>query len=446
MILDTIQNLLQEFTLCPNCIGRQFGTLVSGTSNKARGESLLLTIGMQIHQTYIETKEIPDSLQNLLHIDFTPLTSLITKIDELKDITPEIKPCFICNDLFRDVTLEKIANNIVAQSQRYEFTTFLVGCNTSPTITEKEEILRAKFSLQYGETLKSEFNREIGKLVLSKLENKDVEFNTPEILFVVDLETRVVQVSSNPLFIEGAYRKLVRGIPQAIWLCNNCQGKGCEKCNQTGRNYPDSVEEYITPYIQQAAKGTDVKIHCSGREDVDALMLGKGRPFVVEVRQPKIRTLDLPALEILINTSANRRMDVTLKGTSSRMVMRSLKGHSTKMAKRYRMKVTLSEPNLDLWNEEIIKKGLVGQINQDTPNRVKHRRADLLRKREVYDIGFNKLSDTEGEVEIYCEGGLYVKELMHGDEGRTRPSLAEIVSRIVTVNYLDVLEVEHEKI
>ena len=446
MILDTIQNLLSEYTLCPNCLGRQFGSLLTGTTNRARGEALLLTLGMQIHQTYIETQTIPDTIQTLLKIKYTPFTSLIQKIEPLKDIQPEQPPCQICNDLFEDSSLLSLTNTIVAHAKRYEFTTFLVGCNTPASITEKEEIMRTKYALEFGETLKSEFNRELGKEVLLILQDKEVEFNTPEILFIVDLETKMVKVNSNPLFIEGAYRKLVREIPQAIWLCTHCRSKGCEKCNFTGRNYPDSVEEYITPYIQQAAKGSDVKIHCSGREDVDALMLGKGRPFVVEVSQPKIRTLDLPKLEVLINTSSNRRVDITLKGTSSRMVLRSLKGESTKMAKRYRMKVSLSEPNIEKWDETTIKSGLVGEIDQDTPNRVKHRRADLLRKRHVYDIKFKKLTDAEAEIEIYCEGGLYVKELMHGDEGRTKPSLAEIVSRTVTVLYLDVLEVEHEKV
>jgi tRNA pseudouridine synthase 10 len=441
MILETIQSLLKEFTLCPNCLGRQFGTLLSGTSNRLRGEALLLTLGMNIHQSYIEHKTVINGIENLLKIDYEPLNSLVQKIEELKTLNILKENCYICNNLFAD--LEPIANTIHAHSQRYEFTTFLVGCNTPPSITEKEEFLRSKFSLQFGETLKSEFNREMGKLVLMKLENKQVEFNKPEILFVVDLYSKAVTVNSNPLFIEGSYRKLVRGIPQAIWLCNECQNKGCSKCNYTGRNYPDSVEEYITPYIQQAAKGSDVKIHCSGREDVDALMLGTGRPFVVEVREPKIRTLNLVNLEILINTSANRRLDVTLKGTSSRLVLRSLKGESTKMAKRYRMRIQLSESCPENWNENKIKKGLVGEIDQDTPNRVKHRRADLLRKRHVYDVSFIPLSDLEGEIEIYCEGGLYVKELMHGDEGRTKPSLSEILSRSVKVLYLDVLEVEH---
>lgn len=446
MILDIIQDLLSEFTLCTNCLGRQFGILLSGTSNRARGEALLLTLGMQIHQSYIESNIFPEQITSLLKVNFEPFTSLIQKIDPLKTIEITPSTCYICGDLFEESNLRTYASTIVAHSKRYEFTTFLVGCNTPPSITEKEEILRSKFNLQFGETLKSEFNRELGKLVLKELQDKQVEFNTPEILFIADLETKLIKVSSNPLFIEGSYRKLVRGIPQAIWLCSNCRGKGCEKCNFTGRNYPDSVEEYITPYILQAAKGSDVKIHCSGREDVDALMLGKGRPFVVEVSQPKIRSLDLTKLELTINTSANRRVDVTLKGSSSRMVLRSLKGKSTKMAKRYRMKISLSEPNLEKWNEEIIKNGLIGEINQDTPTRVKHRRADLLRKRHVYDIRFSKLSDTDAEIEVYCEGGLYVKELMHGDEGRTKPSLSQIVEKKVTVLYLDVLEVEHEKV
>ena len=206
MIQPTVINILSEFTLCANCLGRQFGTLLTGTSNKERGEALLLTLGMDIHQTYIESKKIPETIHNLLKVKYTPFSSLITKIEELKSFTIENNPCFICNDLFREETLNTIANSIVAQSRRYEFTTFLVGCNTPPAITEKEEILRSKFSLQFGETLKSEFNREIGKLVLAKLEGKNVEFNTPEILFVVDLDSKLVNVHSNPLFIEGSYR------------------------------------------------------------------------------------------------------------------------------------------------------------------------------------------------------------------------------------------------
>ena len=130
MILDTIQNLLSEYTLCPNCLGRQFGSLLTGTTNRARGEALLLTLAMQIHQTYIETQTIPDTIQTLLKIKYTPFTSLIQKIEPLKDIQPEQPPCQICNDLFEDSSLLSLTNTIVAHAKRYVFTTFLVCCNT----------------------------------------------------------------------------------------------------------------------------------------------------------------------------------------------------------------------------------------------------------------------------------------------------------------------------
>ncbi|MFB6172251.1 MAG: tRNA pseudouridine(54/55) synthase Pus10, partial [Haloarculaceae archaeon] len=42
------------------------------------------------------------------------------------------------------------------------------------------------------------------------------------------------------------------------------------------------------------------------------------------------------------------------------------------------------------------------------------------------------------------EGGLYVKELVSGDEGRTDPSLAGLLGVGATVTALDVLAVEGE--
>lgn len=349
--------------------------------------------------------------------------------------------CHICSNLLTSESLKSIAEKIKAHAKNYEFSTFLVGSIVPPSVSEKEEILRAKYNLQFGEPLKSEFNREIGKIVANLLPDKEVEFSQPEILFVVDLETKFVTVKSNPLFIEGRYKKLVRGIPQSIWHCKKCRGKGCEQCDNTGRLYQDSVEEYITPFIQQSAKGSDVKIHCAGREDIDALMLGTGRPFIVEVSQPKKRNLDLVKLENKINSSSKGRVEVTLVGISNRKNIRALKGESSSVAKRYRMGIcTKKEVS---WDSKLIKKLLVGEIKQATPKRVLHRRADLIRSKKVHDIKIISHSGTQAEIEVYCQGGLYVKELMHGDDGRTKPSLAEILDSEVEIQYLDVLEVEN---
>src|SRR2546422_4343131 len=44
-------------------------------------------------------------------------------------------------------------------------------------------------------------------------------------------------------------------------------------------------------------------LHGMGREDVDARMLGRGRPFILEIKEPVRRTVDLPAVEGAVNHS-----------------------------------------------------------------------------------------------------------------------------------------------
>jgi len=62
--------------------------------------------------------------------------------------------------------------------------------------------------------------------------------------------------------------------------------------------------------------------------------------------------------------------------------------------------------------------------------------------KKVYEVKVVSVKDRIFEVWIKCQGGLYVKELIHGDEGRTTPSLQEVLGTKLKVLELDVLEVE----
>jgi tRNA pseudouridine synthase 10 len=59
-------------------------------------------------------------------------------------------------------------------------------------------------------------------------------------------------------------------------------------------------------------------------------------------------------------------------------------------------------------------------------------------------LELKKLKPNLVEMLIRCQGGLYVKELINGDEGRTRPSVSEIVDVPAECIELDVMEVELE--
>jgi tRNA pseudouridine synthase 10 len=73
---------------------------------------------------------------------------------------------------------------------------------------------------------------------------------------------------------------------------------------------------------------------------------------------------------------------------------------------------------------------------------VAHRRADKVRERGVLDIRCTGAQDDRYWVEVVGEAGLYIKELISGDNDRTQPSLARILGRTARVVSLDVVLVE----
>ena len=181
-------------------------------------------------------------------------------------------------------------------------------------------------------------------------------------------------------------------------------------------------------------------LHGCGREDIDARMLGRGRPFVAEVVAPRRRTVNLQRLEEKIKESSGGKVEVFGLRYVTKDAVEIVK--NVKAAKTYRFKLRLGA-KVEEKHLRAALEGLKGVIRQRTPRRVVHRRADIVREREVYDICLIEFGK-HPVVEIKCESGLYVKELVSGDEGRTKPSLSELLGVTAEVFELDVLDVEFE--
>jgi tRNA pseudouridine synthase 10 len=319
------------------------------------------------------------------------------------------------------------------------FDTLLIGCRVPPLIAENEEMVWSDLALAEPEPFKSEVNREVGKAVSGRT-GKVVDFRNPHVVLLLDLPAGTVVLQINPVFFYGRYRKFERGIPQTHWDCRACKGAGCERCNFTGAQYLDSVEELIGRPVIAAFAAEGAVLHGAGREDIDARMIGTGRPFILEVVGPRQRILDLAELETAINRAAEGRVSVALERWSSRAEVETLK--SNKAHKKYRILVGVDGAvSADEFANAV--KTLAGvTIHQRTPERVAHRRADKIRERKVLAIEYTGEQDGAFVVEVLGEAGLYIKELVSGDGGRTRPSLAEILNRSARVTSLDVVEVE----
>jgi tRNA pseudouridine synthase 10 len=438
-ILEKALRMLEKHPLCDHCLGRQFALLGHGMENDERGKAIKHVLTMEAQAlASLKNKEGIKTLKTLTTNGFSEMAKeILHKMKKRISSKNFPKTCFLCEGKFE--IIDEFAKKALGKLKDYEFNKFLVGVELPVAVEEREDEFKAKFEVVYGESIRNEFGRLIGKKIALYTE-KTVDYAKPEVVVLVNPMTEDVRLQINPLYVAGRYRKLVRGIPQSKWLCSNCRGKGCEKCNWTGKMYSESVEEIIEKSFLEATGGVKASFHASGREDIDARMLGEGRPFVIEVTQPKNRFLDLKKLEETLNSHAQGKVEVSNLEFADKDVVRKLK-KAESARKEYRVLMEFENevtPNdLSLLEEKLTNV----TVKQRTPQRVMHRRADLTREKYIYKVKVKKLSSKRAEMRILCQGGLYVKELVTGDDGRTTPNVSAILKNKAKPIKLDVLNV-----
>ncbi len=252
---------------------------------------------------------------------------------------------------------------------------------------------------------------------------------------VFDYSTSRVTIQRNDLFVFGRYKKLIPGLSQSRWICSKCNGKGCKACDGKGKYY-ESVEERIGEPLKEAAAAGGYVLHASGREDVDATN-SAGRPFVIMLKNPRKRRLDPKAIGKAIEKSKEVSVD-SLRIVSRRFVEVVTESH---FDKSYRAEVEFQR---ELDEEDIGKiKSLEGEmIAQKTPKRVAHRRADIVRHRRIKKVDVKEADGRKAVLILTAEAGTYIKELVSGDDGRTEPSIAGLLSNKAECKNLDVVEIE----
>ena len=244
------------------------------------------------------------------------------------------------------------------------------------------------------------------------------------------------------IWLESRYRKLQRGLSQTVLHCPKCRGRrrrreNCKTCGGFGRLTRYSVEECIGRCAVPLFKAKEGRFHGAGREDVDVLMLGEGRPFVFEVRKPRRVDVDLEQLRADIA----RRSDGAVELGPIQLVERErvVFWKEGRFAKRYRVLVQGEAPLPDDAVERL--QGWSPELRQRTPERVAHRRADMERSRRVAVEAVTRVDDDALQLDIRTQHGTYVKEWISGDGGRTTPSVAARLGVVAQCAQLDVLAI-----
>jgi len=417
-IEEKAKELLKQ-PICNSCLGRQWGNLLSGLSNEQRGKIIREYAAM-----LLDSGESIDIDKNNFHG---------IKFRNIKIKTEKPEKCSVCKNFFRD-ELERLAKETVKKFRGIEFSSFLVGTILSNELQRAEEEVWSRAGIEFVEPIKAEINREFGKFI-ERISDKSFLSKNPEMTILVNLQTGKIKTNIRSLYVTGGYSKLVRGIPQTKWICSSCGGKGCVACKGTGKLYKTSVQEIIEKPFLKAAKAKESSFHGAGREDIDARNLSC-RPFVIEILQPKKRKIDLKKIEKEL--SKNKKVKVRGLKFCCKELIEKLK--KAKIDKTYEAEVEFASV-VDKKKLKGLKKLPNMEIHQQTPQRVVHRRADILRKRAVRSIVWKLKGKKKIIFKIRAESGLYIKELISGDEGRTKPSVAEMLDNKVKKINLDVVKI-----
>ena len=321
-----------------------------------------------------------------------------------KDKTISHKECSLCQGVIDEIN--HFVEIIKEDLQPYEFASFLIGCKLPDDIIDKEKAITETYHLEDVDPLKMQINRELGA-ILEKEWQKEVSFDDPDIVIVIDTSFDVLHLQIKSVYFYGRYNKFSRSIPQTHWACRVCQGIGCRECNYRGKLYTTSVEELTALPILDLTKGESESFHGCGREDVDARMLGSGRPFVVEIKNPMIRSIECSKAQKMINELGKDKIKInSLKKTSKEDIERLKKATFNK---KYEVLIE-GKTEFDSKTLKSACKHLSGvTLDQSTPSRVAHRRADKIRRRKIYKCDAAWLEGNRARLQLETESGTYVK-------------------------------------
>ncbi|XP_041640289.1 putative tRNA pseudouridine synthase Pus10 [Cheilinus undulatus] len=240
-----------------------------------------------------------------------------------------------------------------------------------------------------------------------------------------------VQCLHVSIFVAGRYNKFCRSLPQTPWLIDG------------ERRMESSVEELIAAPILSAFRADGFNFSSSGREDVDVRTLGNGRPFAMELLNPhksRLSKVEMKQLQEAINASSDKIRVRDLQIVTREAMSRMKEGEEEK---------TKSYTAL-IWTQKAIEREDITFIDdikdltldQKTPLRVLHRRALAVRQRVIHSMSTRFLDSHHFYLGLKTQAGTYIKEFVHGDFGRTKPNLCQLLKTDTDILELDVESVD----
>ena len=261
-----------------------------------------------------------------------------------------------------------------------------------------------------------------------------------------------VKCAREPVYLAFRYRKLGRRTPQSSWVVDGrVKGIG-------------SVEEYVCVAAKIVADCDGVKFAASGREDWDVRMLGNGRPAYAELQncrrwstQDVVGDFAREVAKASAGVVEAIQVEIADKAKAD-----AVNASAETKVKTYACVVWFSADRSDEDARRVSASAPLA-VQQKTPVRVMHSRSLATREKRVLRLKLTMTNPRFGVLELDTSAGMYIKEcgypcapsrrrasslcprrFVHGDLGRTEPSLASLAGCDADILQLDVLDVHDD--
>ncbi|KHN84314.1 Putative tRNA pseudouridine synthase Pus10 [Toxocara canis] len=326
-----------------------------------------------------------------------------------------------------------------------------------------------------GMPLESLYNKARVAVILSKLRKENMasyamKSPTQQCTYSIAFERE-------PILIASRYRKFSRNLPQSPWTASD----------DIPKVPGNSVSEKLTKELVKETKCESTRFIASGREDIDVRMLGTGRPFALQLINPHLTAPfcgeklqeSLKRIEAEINSQRDIALGAPLRRISVKQA-EMLTCTQDEKRKCYTAYCYSSERLDEKVLDELASKVPL-EIVQKTPLENERILAEYEREQEAADKELEeRLAELMDAMIQECEehkkhiehefhntdinsatfgtypvnkkslrrletqAGTYVKEFVHGDFGRTRPSLADLLR--IEHGEVDILHLDVENV
>ena len=327
--------------------------------------------------------------------------------------------CSICGGLMGHV--DEMTRRVAAEAAQYEFGTFGIGLSMPGGVQEREDEVRSSLKLKGRQTIKTELSNLLSAGMEREL-GKRRDRVDPALMATVDVANVGVSVHTKPLFYLGRYTK-PRGLAQRRERCRNCSGRGCGSCAMTGFRRSASVEAAVGKRLLAETGAEAARFTWIGSEDKESKVAAPGRPFVVELKNPRRRRLPrafrAKVGRRVVNVSDGRTLPSRpLTLPRFRFRTRIVARPSRKVAAADLKAVTMAFRNVDV---------VFDRPNERPVTRRVHRVVARARGRDIV-------------IDAELDGGLPVKRFVSGE--LVSPSVSEVLKTQVRCRTFDICGVK----